>query len=181
MSLKAQTHFNTISNVWVITPHGATQQFGKLTFVDEMTPALPPGHITPLPFFLSGLDLLPHPRLLLPMLSMLRCPHRPPDKVPKLPPHLCPHHSLCFHTPALTILTLVNLPFLCLSSALPTWLQCSVPSLHSRDALPTWIQCNIPSLHSHGSNAASHPYAHMVPSRHIFSATYHSHASILDP
>ncbi|MBW0576637.1 hypothetical protein O181_116352 [Austropuccinia psidii MF-1] len=28
--LKAQTHFNTICNVGVITPHGATQQFGML-------------------------------------------------------------------------------------------------------------------------------------------------------
>ncbi|MBW0547160.1 hypothetical protein O181_086875 [Austropuccinia psidii MF-1] len=25
MLLKAQTHFNTLRNVWVITPHGATQ------------------------------------------------------------------------------------------------------------------------------------------------------------
>ncbi|MBW0555521.1 hypothetical protein O181_095236 [Austropuccinia psidii MF-1] len=30
MSLKAQTHFNNICNVWVLTPHGATQHLQSL-------------------------------------------------------------------------------------------------------------------------------------------------------
>ncbi|MBW0542554.1 hypothetical protein O181_082269 [Austropuccinia psidii MF-1] len=49
MSLKAQTHFHTIRNVWVITPHGATQPFGMLilhayapTPPPDETPTLPP-------------------------------------------------------------------------------------------------------------------------------------------
>ncbi|MBW0481791.1 hypothetical protein O181_021506 [Austropuccinia psidii MF-1] len=110
MSLKAQTHFNTIRNVWVITPHGATQPFGMLTFVDQMTSAAPPGHLTHLPCLLSHLNLPPHPRLILPTLSMLRCLYHPPDEVPTLPPHFFPHHYLCFHTPTLTLFTLVECP-----------------------------------------------------------------------
>ncbi|MBW0488429.1 hypothetical protein O181_028144 [Austropuccinia psidii MF-1] len=98
MSLKAQTHFNTIRNVWVITPHGATKQFGILTFVDEMTSTPLPGHLTPLPCLLSRLNLLPHPRPILPMLSMLRCPHHPPDEAPTLP------------SPLLTIFMLTECP-----------------------------------------------------------------------
>ncbi|MBW0551904.1 hypothetical protein O181_091619 [Austropuccinia psidii MF-1] len=35
MTLKAQTHFQTICNVWVITPHGATQKFCMLILVHE--------------------------------------------------------------------------------------------------------------------------------------------------
>ncbi|MBW0483482.1 hypothetical protein O181_023197 [Austropuccinia psidii MF-1] len=46
MSLKAQTHINTIHKVWVTTPHGASQQFGMLIFVREMTSAPPPDHLT---------------------------------------------------------------------------------------------------------------------------------------
>ncbi|MBW0505797.1 hypothetical protein O181_045512 [Austropuccinia psidii MF-1] len=57
MSLKAQTHFYTICNVWVITPHGATQQFGMLILVHEKTSAPPPGHLTPLPCLLSHMKL----------------------------------------------------------------------------------------------------------------------------
>ncbi|MBW0462019.1 hypothetical protein O181_001734 [Austropuccinia psidii MF-1] len=45
-----------------------------------------------------------------PMLCMLMRPHHPPDETPTLPPHLRPHHSLRFHTPALTILMLVYCP-----------------------------------------------------------------------
>ncbi|MBW0494988.1 hypothetical protein O181_034703 [Austropuccinia psidii MF-1] len=65
MSFKAQTHFNTIRNVWVITPNGATQQFGMLIFVHEKTSASPPGHLTPLPCLLSLLNWLPHPHLII--------------------------------------------------------------------------------------------------------------------
>ncbi|MBW0502800.1 hypothetical protein O181_042515 [Austropuccinia psidii MF-1] len=42
-----------------------------------------------------------------PTLSMLTRTHPPPDETPTLPPHLCPHHSLCLHTPSPTILRLV--------------------------------------------------------------------------
>ncbi|MBW0570836.1 hypothetical protein O181_110551, partial [Austropuccinia psidii MF-1] len=45
-----------------------------------------------------------------PTLSMLMRLHRPPDETPTLPPHLHPHHSLRFHTPSLTILTLAECP-----------------------------------------------------------------------
>ncbi|MBW0483690.1 hypothetical protein O181_023405 [Austropuccinia psidii MF-1] len=60
MSLKAQTNFNTIHNVWVITPHGATQKFGLLIFVHEKTSSPLPGHLIPLPCLLSCLNWLPH-------------------------------------------------------------------------------------------------------------------------
>ncbi|MBW0566688.1 hypothetical protein O181_106403 [Austropuccinia psidii MF-1] len=67
MSLKAQTHFNTIRNVWVISPHW-----------------------------------LAHPHLIRPDASHAYAP--------ALPPHLRPHHSLRFHTPALTIFMLMWCP-----------------------------------------------------------------------
>ncbi|MBW0575324.1 hypothetical protein O181_115039 [Austropuccinia psidii MF-1] len=44
MSLKAQTHFHTTRNVWVITPYGATQQFGMLILVYEKTSTPPLYH-----------------------------------------------------------------------------------------------------------------------------------------
>ncbi|MBW0499388.1 hypothetical protein O181_039103 [Austropuccinia psidii MF-1] len=65
VSLKAQTHFNTIHNVWVITAHGANHQFGMLTFVHEHTSAPPTGHLTPLPCLLSRFNWLLHPLLIL--------------------------------------------------------------------------------------------------------------------
>ncbi|MBW0563497.1 hypothetical protein O181_103212 [Austropuccinia psidii MF-1] len=75
MSLKGQTHFHTIRNFWVITPHGATQQFGMLILVHEKTSAPPPGHLTPLPCLLSRLSGFCLP---------------PPDETLTLPPHLHP-------------------------------------------------------------------------------------------
>ncbi|MBW0486442.1 hypothetical protein O181_026157 [Austropuccinia psidii MF-1] len=39
MSLKEKTHINTIFNIWVITPHGASQKFGILMLIHEMTSA----------------------------------------------------------------------------------------------------------------------------------------------
>ncbi|MBW0565734.1 hypothetical protein O181_105449 [Austropuccinia psidii MF-1] len=143
MSLKAQTHFNTICNFWGITPHGATKQFGMLTFVDEMTSAPLPGHLTPLPCLLSHLNLLLHPRLILPTLSMLTCPHRSPDETPTLPPISNLTTPYAF--------TLPPLPSLCLRSALPTWLQRCIPCLCSRGALPTSLRHSLPSSRSHSA------------------------------
>ncbi|MBW0564260.1 hypothetical protein O181_103975 [Austropuccinia psidii MF-1] len=114
MSLKAQTHFNTICNVGVITPHGATQQFGMLKFVDEMTSPPPPGHLSPLPCLLSRFNWLPHPRVILPTLSMLMFLHCPPDDVPTLPP-------ISTLTTRYAFIPL-PLPSLRLRSALLTWL-----------------------------------------------------------
>ncbi|MBW0516668.1 hypothetical protein O181_056383 [Austropuccinia psidii MF-1] len=56
MSLKAPTHFHTLRNVQVITPHGAIQQFGMLILVHERTSAPPPGYLTRLPCLLSHLS-----------------------------------------------------------------------------------------------------------------------------
>ncbi|MBW0484210.1 hypothetical protein O181_023925 [Austropuccinia psidii MF-1] len=64
MSLKAKTHINTIWKVWVIKPNGASQQFGMLIFVHEMTSSPPPDHLTPLPCLLSRMNWLLHPRLI---------------------------------------------------------------------------------------------------------------------
>ncbi|MBW0494618.1 hypothetical protein O181_034333 [Austropuccinia psidii MF-1] len=65
ISLKTQTPFNTIRNVRVITPHGATQKFGMLIFVHENTSGPPPGHLTPLPCLLPRFYWLPHPCLII--------------------------------------------------------------------------------------------------------------------
>ncbi|MBW0484834.1 hypothetical protein O181_024549 [Austropuccinia psidii MF-1] len=186
MSLKTQTHFNTICNVWVITPHGATQQFGMLTFVDEMSSAPPPGHLSPLPCPLSRLNWIPHCRLILPTLSMLMCRHCPPDETLTLPPYLFPHHSLCFHTPALTIFTLAECP--------PDMAPTPPPSRHGSDAVYHPYACGVPSQHGfnavyhpyalvmpsqYASNTAYHPYAHLVPSRHGPDTAHHPYARVV--
>ncbi|MBW0482792.1 hypothetical protein O181_022507 [Austropuccinia psidii MF-1] len=65
MSLKAQTHFNTIFKVWVTTSHGERQQFGMLIFVHEKTSAPRPDNIIRLTCLLSHLKWLPYPCLIL--------------------------------------------------------------------------------------------------------------------
>ncbi|MBW0579345.1 hypothetical protein O181_119060 [Austropuccinia psidii MF-1] len=78
---------------------------------------------------------------------MLTRPHRPPDETWTLPPHLRPHHSLRFHTPALTILTLAECPpntiypYACVVPS-----QHCLPSLRLRSALPTYSRHCLPSL-----------------------------------
>ncbi|MBW0470342.1 hypothetical protein O181_010057 [Austropuccinia psidii MF-1] len=119
MSLKAQTHFHTMRNVWVITPHGATQH-------------------------------------------MLLHQDPTPDETPTLPPHLRPHHSLRFRTPAssspcIKILKLPRALNRCASDATNHPYACIVPAQHASDT-------------------AYHPYACIVPSRHASNATYHPYA-----
>ncbi|MBW0550157.1 hypothetical protein O181_089872 [Austropuccinia psidii MF-1] len=89
-------------------------------------------------------------------------------------PHLCPHHSLRFRTPAsyspwITILILLwvpqvmpptppsppltppctcRLPSLGLWGAFPTCLRRCLPSVHLYSAHPTCLQQCLPSLHS---------------------------------
>ncbi|MBW0577653.1 hypothetical protein O181_117368 [Austropuccinia psidii MF-1] len=95
---------------------------------------------------------------------MLTCPHPPPDETPTLPPYLCPHHSLCFHTPAstspcLTILTLLRALKLmeCLPDMAYHLHARIVPTQHAsntayhpydRSALPACLQCCLPFLRS---------------------------------
>ncbi|MBW0539377.1 hypothetical protein O181_079092 [Austropuccinia psidii MF-1] len=169
MSLKAQTHFNTIHNVCVITPHGATQQFGMLIFVHEKTSASLPGHLTCLPCLLSHLNWLPHPHLILSN-AWHAYTLAPPS-------HFRPHHSLWFLTPSssspwLTILTLLQGPqvmpptppsppltppctHLILSAAYHPYIG-GVPSQHATDTAYNPYTCIVPAQHS--SNAAYHPY-----------------------
>ncbi|MBW0509441.1 hypothetical protein O181_049156 [Austropuccinia psidii MF-1] len=78
---------------------------------------------------------------------MLTLPHPPPDETVTLPPHLHPHHSLCFCTPAssspqLKILTLLQGP------------QVMPPTPPSPPLTP--------------------PYTHGVPSRHSSLRRLHS-------
>ncbi|MBW0473663.1 hypothetical protein O181_013378 [Austropuccinia psidii MF-1] len=80
---------------------------------------------------------------------MLTRLHHPPDETPTLPPHLHPHHSLCFRTPTssspwLTILTLLRGPQVMpptppsplpnMPPKLLTILTLEVPSRHASDA-----------------------------------------------
>ncbi|MBW0537320.1 hypothetical protein O181_077035 [Austropuccinia psidii MF-1] len=92
MSLKAKTHINAICEVWVITPHGARQQFGMLIFVHEMTSTPPPEHLTPLPCLLLGINWLPHHPLIISASGQ--------DMLQLLPPH--PHLilSAAYHASA---------------------------------------------------------------------------------
>ncbi|MBW0574054.1 hypothetical protein O181_113769 [Austropuccinia psidii MF-1] len=75
MLLKAQTHFNTIGNAWVISPHW-----------------------------------LGHPHLIHPNALHAYAPALPSRSDSDTAPHLRPHHSLCFHTPTLSIFMLTWCP-----------------------------------------------------------------------
>ncbi|MBW0577222.1 hypothetical protein O181_116937 [Austropuccinia psidii MF-1] len=75
--------------------------------------------------------------------------HRPPDETPRLPPNLCPHHSLCFHTPGLTIFML-------------RWCPPNIPP--TLLAILTLVWCP--------PDTALHPYAWGVPSHHSPNTTY---------
>ncbi|MBW0510572.1 hypothetical protein O181_050287 [Austropuccinia psidii MF-1] len=78
------------------------------------------------------------------MLSMLTRPHPPPDRTPTLPPHLRPHQSLLFRTPAssspwLTILMLLQGPQV-MPPTPPS------PPLMPPCTCPTCLQHCLPSL-----------------------------------
>ncbi|MBW0492967.1 hypothetical protein O181_032682 [Austropuccinia psidii MF-1] len=90
---------------------------------------------------------------------MLTRPHPPPDETPTLP-HLCPHHSLRFHTPAssspwLKILTLLQGPQVMPPTRPSPPLRLLAPTQHAynaayypyaHSALPTCLQHSLPSL-----------------------------------
>ncbi|MBW0474939.1 hypothetical protein O181_014654 [Austropuccinia psidii MF-1] len=159
MSLKAQAHFHTICNVWVITPHGATQEFGRLILAHEETSAPPPGHLTPFPCLISCMRLRHCPPI-----SILTTPYASAS-----PPHLllglqclrccgalklclqcCAHPPLHLLAPAQHALNSSYNP--CTHSSLPTCLQHSLPSLRLWSAFPTCLQCRLPSLHLYSAH-----------------------------
>ncbi|MBW0470424.1 hypothetical protein O181_010139 [Austropuccinia psidii MF-1] len=77
----------------------------------------------------------------------------PPDVTPTLPPHLCPHHSLCLDTPASSSLPLTILALLPSPQDMPLMLpshrhdpQRCLPSLCSCSSLKMRLQCHPPSL-----------------------------------
>ncbi|MBW0512862.1 hypothetical protein O181_052577 [Austropuccinia psidii MF-1] len=106
---------------------------------------------------------------------MLTRPHPPPDETPTLPPHRCPHHSLCFHTPGAyhiyspevpsPLLTLLH-PHLIFSLAYNLYATAGPSSYASDAALTPPYACLILS-------AAYHLYAGGVPSLHASEAAYH--------
>ncbi|MBW0525202.1 hypothetical protein O181_064917 [Austropuccinia psidii MF-1] len=128
------------------------------------------------------------------MLSMLMHPHPPPDETLALLPHLRPHHSLRFRTPAssspwLKILMLLRgpqvmpptlpSPPLMPPCTCPTCLQRCLPSLRLQcpPNMPpmqlTILTLAVPSQHA--SDTAYHPYTRM-PSQHASDAAYHPYA-----
>ncbi|MBW0569710.1 hypothetical protein O181_109425 [Austropuccinia psidii MF-1] len=145
MSLKAQSHFKTICNVWVITPHDARQKLGMLIFVHEKISTPPPAHLTPLPCLLSCMNWLLHPRLIFTKPQHAYMP-TPPKDMPPWPPPISALTTPYASTPLLLkMLTLPqhpqymplrqplsllmpaplrHLPSLCLCSALLRCLQC---------------------------------------------------------
>ncbi|MBW0473801.1 hypothetical protein O181_013516 [Austropuccinia psidii MF-1] len=144
MLLKAKTHINTIGKVWVITPHGARQQFGILIFVHEITSAAPPDHLNPLLCLLSHMIWLRHPLL------MLSAPYHayapaPPSK----------YVSMATPPPLLTMITLPlhpqDMPLM------PTSPLCMLPPIHLILSA---------TYHPYGHAVpSSHPYALAAPSR----------------
>ncbi|MBW0550094.1 hypothetical protein O181_089809 [Austropuccinia psidii MF-1] len=91
MSLKEETHINTIHDLWVITPHGAIQHLGMLILMHEMTSTLLSDHLPPLPCILWHINCLLHLTMLTLTQSLASAP---------MPQHLCHKPSLCFHTPS---------------------------------------------------------------------------------
>ncbi|MBW0559348.1 hypothetical protein O181_099063 [Austropuccinia psidii MF-1] len=95
-------------------------------------------------------------------------PHRPPDETPTLPPHLCPHHSLCFHTPAHTIFMLTW----CTTDMLPTSIILTVAKVPSRYAPATAYHPYTCRVHYQHAPNTNYPYACVVPSRHAPDTSY---------
>ncbi|MBW0565647.1 hypothetical protein O181_105362 [Austropuccinia psidii MF-1] len=195
MSLKAQTHFNTIYNVWVITPHGATQQFGIRRLLPHHLHAYAP---TPPPDETLKLhpELGPHHylRFYTPQLTIFTLLKPPQDetRMPPSPLPTLPHPRLIFSlaynpyaaegassyasdtalTPPYASLHPPNricfLPSLCLWSAFPTCLKSCLPSLHLWSAFLTFLQRHLPSLCLWSSFPTC--LQHRLPSLHSYSA-----------
>ncbi|MBW0553463.1 hypothetical protein O181_093178 [Austropuccinia psidii MF-1] len=149
ISLKAQTHFHTICNVWVITPHSPTQQFGMRIFVHEKTSAPAPGTSS----YASNTTLTP--------LILCAPYHAYARGVPSRHAYDAAYHPYACIVPARHASNAAYHPYT--RSALLKCLQRSLPSLCP------WI----PSLHA--SHAAYHPYTrsdlqtclqHRLPSLH---------------
>ncbi|MBW0557537.1 hypothetical protein O181_097252 [Austropuccinia psidii MF-1] len=99
---------------------------------------------------------------------MLTRLHRPPDETLTLPPHLRPHHSLRFHTPALTIFMLTW----CTPDMLPTSLILTLAQVPSRYAPDTAYHPYARGVHSRHAPNTNYPYACVVPSRHAPDTAY---------
>ncbi|MBW0475407.1 hypothetical protein O181_015122 [Austropuccinia psidii MF-1] len=100
MSLKAKAHINTTCKMWVITPHGGSQEFGILMLIYEMNSPPQADHLPPLPCLLSHINWLLHLTILTLTQSLA---------LPPLPDHVFHIPSLPFHTPPHD---LHDLPFL---------------------------------------------------------------------
>ncbi|MBW0482445.1 hypothetical protein O181_022160 [Austropuccinia psidii MF-1] len=103
-----------------------------------MASALLPKHLTPLPCLLSHINWLPHHPLII---STSR-----QNMLPLLPPHLCDHPSLCFHTP--------TPPY---ASASPPHPFHSLPCSRSPHAFMICLQF------CHPMSALTHPYTFQPP------------------
>ncbi|MBW0509928.1 hypothetical protein O181_049643 [Austropuccinia psidii MF-1] len=111
---------------------------------------------------------------------MLKLPQDPQDMPSTLPPHVCPHPSLCFSTPSALRICLQHFPQhpLCLLPPAAPYAHI-VPFCHASDAAYHIYAHVVPSYHA--SKAYYHPYAHVVPSCHASNAAYHPYAQVLDP
>ncbi|MBW0497213.1 hypothetical protein O181_036928 [Austropuccinia psidii MF-1] len=136
MSLKAQTHFNTIRNVWVITPHGATQHMLTLPHPPpDETPTLPP-HRRP-----HHSLCFPTPASYSPWLTIFTL-LQGPQVMPLMPP------SPPLTPPCTPII---------LSAAYHPY-ACGVPSQHASDTTYHPYACIVPTHHA--TEAAYYPYTH---------------------
>ncbi|MBW0470905.1 hypothetical protein O181_010620 [Austropuccinia psidii MF-1] len=137
MSLKAQNHFHTICNVWVITPHGATQQSGMLILFHAYAPAPAPDETPTLPPHLRPNNSLGFctPASSSPWITIFTL-LRGPQVMPPTPPS-------------------PPLPSLC------SWSEC-LPNMPPMP--PTILTLAVPSQHA--SDTAYYPYAHSaLPTR----------------
>ncbi|MBW0510856.1 hypothetical protein O181_050571 [Austropuccinia psidii MF-1] len=105
-------------------------------------------------------------------------PTPPPDEIRTLPPHLRPHHSLRFHTPAssypwLTILTLLRGPQVMPPTPPSPPLTPPCTRLILSAAYHPYIG-GVPSQHA--SNTAYNPYTCIVPAQHASNVAYHPYA-----
>ncbi|MBW0520609.1 hypothetical protein O181_060324 [Austropuccinia psidii MF-1] len=143
MLLKDQTHFNTICKVREITPHGARQQFGMRRLLPHRLIIEPLYHSyshTCIGFRIPAQYSL--------TLSMLTCPHRPPNVTPTLPPISTLTTPYAITPPPLNMLMLPR---------------------HPQDMPPTLpLPLLTPSTTHLILSNAYHPYACVVPSQHAY-------------
>ncbi|MBW0521685.1 hypothetical protein O181_061400 [Austropuccinia psidii MF-1] len=176
MSLKAQTHFNTICNVWVISPHWLTHPH---LICPKASHAYTPAPDTAYHPYARGVPSQHAPDTADPYTCVVPSPHAPDItyhpyacEVPSRHAPSTAYHPYAHGVPShmlptlLTILTLAE----CNPNMLPTLLTILTLAECTPNMLPTLL--TILTLAECTPDTAYHPYACVVSSRHAPDTTY---------